>query len=413
MRLVVKNIPLKYTENKLREIFEEYGVITDLFLCKKNEKISKGVCFIGYSDENGAKNAIRHRHRSFLTNKRISVEIIKNSRLEELKNEFRKITNRDQTTKVNDNIEVRSKSIYITNLPRIALESDLYTHFNDCNIESIKFPMEHDDKFDFKHVLIQMADFDSAKRAYLNKEHFLGCRLKISFYQEPMKQKKYYNQLFFNFDSIVEGICMEENITRSELLDLKDKHLGIRISLVETHLVEQTKKFLEQNDIFLDNLTGRLDKKALIIRNSNLLSLDFKNCDIKIAPSKTLALIRFKSKSEAKIVYDELQYKRVKDKAIYVDYLPISFSEKRTLKTTNKLIVKNIPFQADKNELKKLFSTKIKIKDLRLPKKANGIHKGYCFLTLNTPEDAQSIIKYFGCSTHLYGRRLVIEPAEN
>lgn len=330
-----------------------------------------------------------------------------------LKKEFRRITDRDKISQIEENIEIKSKSIYITNLPQIAQKSDIYDHFNDCNIRNIRFLQDQDKNFSFKHVLIHMEDFESAKKAFLDKRYLLGCRLKITFYQEPTQQKRYYNQLFFNFEAIVESICQEENITRAELLDLKDKNLGTRISLVETHLVEQTKFFLEQNNIFLDNLTGKLDKSTLIVRNSNLLSLDFKTCDIKVAPSKTLALLKFKSKSEAKAVFDELQYKRNKDKAIFVDYLPISFSEIKPLKTTNKLIVKNIPFQADKNELKRLFSAKLKIKDLKLPKKIDGTHKGYCFLTLNTPEDAQFVMNYFGTSTHLYGRRFVIEPAEN
>ncbi|KRH93040.1 RNA-binding protein (RRM superfamily) [Pseudoloma neurophilia] len=412
MRLVIKNLPLKHTEEDVKKVFEEYGKITDLYLCKNIKNRSKGVCFLGFSDEESAMKAVKYRHRSYLNNKKITVDLLGNTKEKQLRLEFKKLTDREDEKNEEENIEIKSKSLYIKNIPKIAEKSDVYEHFDNCNIKSIKFLQDENEKIPHKHALLIMEDFDSAKNAILYKEPFMGCRLNISFYNEPIAQKKYFKQLFFNFEAVVDSICQEEKITRAELLDLKDKNLGTRISLIETHLVEQTKMFLEQNDIFLDNITGKLDKKTLIVRNSNLLSLDFKNCEIKIAPSKTLAILKFNSSEEAQKVYKELHLKRVNDKAIYVDYLPVSFADKKKIKTTNKLIIKNVPFQADKNDLKRLFSTKTKIQTLRLPKKADGTHKGYCFLTVNTADEAEVIIKYFGTNTHLYGRRLVIEPAE-
>lgn len=168
-----------------------------------------------------------------------------------------------------------------------------------------------------------MKDFESAKKGVILKKLFFGYRIKICFYREDTVKKHYYSQLFFNFESIVETICRDENLTKKELLNLKG--LGAKVALPETRLVDQTRKFFfENNNIYLDNLTGKVNKKVLIVRNNNLLSLNFKNCRAKIAPSKCLASLEFTSESEAINVYYDLQYKRIKDKTIYVDYLPIS-----------------------------------------------------------------------------------------
>lgn len=413
MRIILKNLPKKISKKQILEIFNGYGQITDIHLCTKQNNISKGVCFIGFADEESGLKAIKFRHKSFLNNKKITVEkIITNDHLNDMRNEFKKLTNRKSVIKDDDEFEIKSKSLYITNLPISTEKNDVLSHFNDCNIEEIKFILDETTNKFYGHCIINMKDFKSVKIAFQNKNTFKGCRLKISFFNEQLKQKTFFKQLFFNFDSVVESICREENITRKELLNLKDKNLGMRISLIETHLVEKTKNFLEENGIFLDNLTGRIDKKSLIVRNSNLLSLNFSDCDVKIAPSKCLALLKFKTEKKAKEVYDQLQYKRVKNKAIYVDYLPISFEKEKKIKSTNKIIIKNVPFQADKNELRKLISTQAKIKNLRLPIKRDGMHKGYCFITLETPEDTINVINYFGNNTHLYGRRLIIEPAD-
>lgn len=408
MRLAIKNFPFKFTKKDILEIFNEYGSITDIIM-KKNPDGRSNVCYIGYINEECANEAIKYRHMSFLKNKRIKVEPVYDEKLSNLRSEFKKLTDREESKP--EVIEIKSKSIYIRNLPEITTEENLREHFSGLEIEKIKIIHNEENKF-IGHALITLRTFDDSKSAYLNKNDFLGRKLNIGFYNEQIEKKTYFSQLFFNFDTVIESICKEENVTRAELLDLNDKELGTRVSLLETHLVEQTRMFLEKNDIFLDNLTGKLNKKTLIVRNFNLLSMDFKNCNVKIAPSKTLALLEFNTKKDAKIVFDELNYKRVKDKAIFVDYLPISLSEKKEIKLTNKLIIKNVPFQAEKKELLKLFSSQVKIKNIRLPKKRDGQHRGFCFLTLNTPDDAKIIFNYFGCNTHLYGRRLVIEPAE-
>lgn len=54
----------------------------------------------------------------------------------------------------------------------------------------------------------------------------------------------------------------------------------------------------------------------------------------------------------------------------------------------------------------------MKIIDIRLPLKSDGTHKGYCFIIFNSAEDSRTVYHYFGNNIHLYGRRLVIEPAQ-
>ncbi|ELQ75340.1 RNA-binding protein (RRM superfamily) [Trachipleistophora hominis] len=412
MRLVVKNLPPKITENDIKAIFREYGTLTDVFLLRRNASLNKGVCFIGYSKEEYAKEAIKQRHGSYIENRKIIVEMVRDDKLKRLKMELKKIGSGSNPEEEDVSVEVKSKSLYLTKLPVIVSKEDIVNYFSDCNIKNIEMVLDEKTGNFYGHAIVTMDDIESAKRAIRQKDVLLGRRIQISFYNEPPSKKEYYSKLFFNFESVVESICSEEKITKKELLDLKDENLGTRISLIETHLVEQTRRFLENNNINLDNLTGKVNKKVLIVRNSNLLSLNFRNCNVKVAPSKCLALLEFRSEEDAKKVYDELQYKRVKDKAIYVDFLPISKIERKELEFTNKLIIKNVPFQANKEEIKRILTTQVKLKDIRLPKKRDGMHKGYCFVTLNSPEDAKIVYQYFGNNTHLYGRRLVIEPAQ-
>lgn len=50
----------------------------------------------------------------------------------------------------------------------------------------------------------------------------------------------------------------------------------------------------------------------------------------------------------------------------------------------SKLLVKNLAFQANKNEIKELFGEFGSLKKIRLPKKMDGQHRGFAFVEYET-----------------------------
>ncbi|XP_029960967.1 putative RNA-binding protein 19 [Salarias fasciatus] len=87
-------------------------------------------------------------------------------------------------------------------------------------------------------------------------------------------------------------------------------------------------------------------------------------------------------------------------------------SEKK--QTGSKILVRNVPFQATVREIRELFCTFGELKTVRLPKKAAGTgnHRGFGFVDFLTKQDAKKAFAALCHSTHLYGRRLVLEWAE-
>ncbi|XP_053353543.1 probable RNA-binding protein 19 [Clarias gariepinus] len=89
--------------------------------------------------------------------------------------------------------------------------------------------------------------------------------------------------------------------------------------------------------------------------------------------------------------------------------------KKQTAKkqTTSKILVRNVPFQAKVKELRELFCTFGELKTVRLPKKGvGGSHRGFAFVDFLTKQDAKKAFSALCHSTHLYGRRLVLEWAD-
>jgi len=83
-----------------------------------------------------------------------------------------------------------------------------------------------------------------------------------------------------------------------------------------------------------------------------------------------------------------------------------------TERKNSKIIVRNIAFEATKKELKQLFSSYGQINSLRLPKKFDGNHRGFAFVDFVTNQEARAAFEALA-TTHLYGRKLVIEWAKN
>ncbi|KAM9392110.1 putative RNA-binding protein 19 isoform 2-T2 [Pholidichthys leucotaenia] len=82
--------------------------------------------------------------------------------------------------------------------------------------------------------------------------------------------------------------------------------------------------------------------------------------------------------------------------------------------TGSKILVRNVPFQATVREIRELFCTFGELKTVRLPKKAagSGNHRGFGFVDFLTNQDAKKAFAALCHSTHLYGRRLVLEWAD-
>lgn len=75
-----------------------------------------------------------------------------------------------------------------------------------------------------------------------------------------------------------------------------------------------------------------------------------------------------------------------------------------------KLLVRNLAFEATKEDLQTLFAAYGAVKNVRMPKKFNGQHRGFAFIEFLTNAEAASAMEALA-STHLYGRHLVLEWA--
>lgn len=134
--------------------------------------------------------------------------------------------------------------------------------------------------------------------------------------------------------------------------------------------------------------------------------------------------IQFKLTSSAEKALRTMQFSEIDDKRIELKRSDRTLQVKETTerkptskknqKGSTKIMVKNIPFQANANEIRDLFKVFGELKAVRLPKKmgtGTDQHRGFGFIDFVSKSDAKSAFEALQLSTHLYGRRLVLDWA--
>eukprot|EP01134_Creolimax_fragrantissima_P000915 CFRG0915T1 len=79
---------------------------------------------------------------------------------------------------------------------------------------------------------------------------------------------------------------------------------------------------------------------------------------------------------------------------------------------STKLMIRNMPFEATKKEVRELFSTFGKLKSVRVPKKFDGTSRGFGFVEFVSKSEAKNAFEALK-TTHFYGRHLVLEWAND
>uniref|UniRef100_A0AAX7UB07 Probable RNA-binding protein 19 n=1 Tax=Astatotilapia calliptera TaxID=8154 RepID=A0AAX7UB07_ASTCA len=193
---------------------------------------------------------------------------------------------------------------------------------------------------------------------------------------------------------------------------------------------EEEEEALPGSTLFIKNLNFNTTEEKLLETFCKCGKI--KSCTISKKKDKTGKLlsmgygfVQYQTAEAAQKALRQLQHCKVDDHQLELKVSEratrICGSMKTSLKkqadkkqTGSKILVRNVPFQASVREIRELFCTFGELKTVRLPKKAagSGSHRGFGFVDFLTKQDAKKAFAALCHSTHLYGRRLVLEWAD-
>lgn len=155
-------------------------------------------------------------------------------------------------------------------------------------------------------------------------------------------------------------------------------------------------------------LTARVKTKTDPKKPGQLLSMGFGFADFRSAQQAQAALQAMDGYS---LQGHKLQIRASHKGADAAEERRMADAEKRAASKKTKVVIKNLPFEATRKDVRALFGAYGQLRSVRVPKKMDRAARGFAFADFTTPKEAESAMDALR-DTHLLGRRLVLDFAD-
>ena len=249
---------------------------------------------------------------------------------------------------------------------------------------------------------------------------------------------------------MVSSIADRLNIPKAEILNPESSNAAVKLALAETHVIQETKSYLESQGVILSSFSsrGRSDT-TILVKNipygttadqiRELFEVHGKLSRVIVPPAGTMAVVDFEHAVEASKAFRAVAYRRLGNSVIYLEKGPLgmfqdtpedteprpvtssasglrpvtipeqetvdSAGEEVSLSAGSTLFVKNLAFSTTTERLKQVFrnlpdfafarvQTKPDPKRPAMPGvEAPRLSMGYGFVGFKTAEGAKKALK--------------------
>ncbi|KAI0344215.1 RNA-binding domain-containing protein [Trametopsis cervina] len=249
--------------------------------------------------------------------------------------------------------------------------------------------------------------------------------------------------LYMNSDAVLSSVADRMNLSKSDILNPDTENAAVKLALAETHVIQETKAFLETNGVVLTSLSGPRVARSdsiLLVKNipygtsadqiRELFEPHGQLQRVLVPPAGTMAVVEFVHADEGRKAFRAVAYRRMGNSVIYLEKGPIGmFAEGSTTKTPEEpitvggaepvtiadaaepeqamsggatLFVKNLSFSTTSERFTQAFHNlpdfsfaRVQTKpDPKRPGAENArLSMGYGFIGFKTPDAAKKAIK--------------------
>lgn len=435
-RLYVRNLSYACTSEDLETLFSPYGQLTEVYLpLDPHLKKHKGFAFVTFVFPEHAVTAMRE----------LDKQIFQGRLLHILPGESKP----DHLNHLNNLSSFRSKRE-----EKLKQQSMKCTSWNTLFLNSNAIAEIMAEKFNVsKSNLI----------ADSNTSDSIAVRMALGESQIVDETKQFLLNNGINLHSFEE---VQDNATADESTNENEQQQQVNPAV--RRINEKKRKARSKTVIVVKNLPAKIDSSTI----DRLFSKFGTISRLVLPPYGVTAIVEMQESSEAKKAFDKLSNYKVNHTPIYLEWAPVNvfknnvmhdkqyvdcstntqvnekrkhddddhvhanepsqaLGEQQTVKrskstvsqstckpppgfSNTKIVVRNVPFEGSADEVKELFSPFGSLKFVRLPLKmgGTGTHRGFAFVEFNDKHEAERAFAALSPSTHLYGRRLVLEWAK-
>ncbi|KAF8315877.1 hypothetical protein DL93DRAFT_2096530 [Clavulina sp. PMI_390] len=142
-----------------------------------------------------------------------------------------------------------------------------------------------------------------------------------------------WSMLYMNSDAVVSSVADRLKISKADILNPDWDDAAVKMALAETHVIQETKKYLEDEGVDLNAFnTKQRSDTIMLVKNipygttlSELTEIFSPHGDISrllLPPAGTIALVEFMNATDAGKAFNAVKYRRLKNSIIYLERAP-------------------------------------------------------------------------------------------
>ncbi|KAG6336749.1 hypothetical protein ID866_2354 [Astraeus odoratus] len=373
---------------------------------------------------------------------------------------------------------LQTARLFLRNLAFSCTETELYELFQQFGeIEQVHIPIDSLSKQSKGFAYIKFRQSSCALTAYeaLDKKSFQGRLLHIlpaverkgqfevtdgDMKKRSLKDERHakrkaaagrdfnWSMLYMNSDAVASSVADRLNISKADILNPESDNAAVKLALAETHVIQETKAYLESQGVILSTFASRArSDTTILVKNipygttaeqiRGLFEVHGKLSRVLVPPAGTMAVVEFEHPDEAKNAFRAVAYRRLGNSIIYLEKGPLGMFQEASkdddassptqlpskpitipeqeapdakddeppLSAGTTLFVKNLSFNTTPERLRQVFGNlpgfsfaRIQTKpDPKRPVAAGAepprLSMGYGFVGFKTPEYAKKALK--------------------
>ncbi|KAI0594778.1 hypothetical protein F4775DRAFT_416927 [Biscogniauxia sp. FL1348] len=474
-RLFVRNLPYSATEDDLRSHFARFGNLEEVHVPTDAAKKNRGICFVWYTQPDDAVSAFLQSDRSSFHGRILHVLPASAKRDHELdefalsklplkKQNLIKKRNKAAESRfnwnalfmsqdaVNDSFAQRlgitkaelldptsSDAAVKQAIAETSTIQDTKAYFaaNGINLEAFKSAERGDDA-----ILVKNFAFGTKVEEIRNLFEEHGQVLKVLMpptgtiaivhFAKASDAKAAFAKLAYRRfkDSILFLEKAPKNLMTSQQVTKNEEPSGVqKLSTSELLEREDEEPAEASSSLFVKNLHWDTDTAELAAAFQHLEGFRSATVKTKKDPSKPgqvlslgFGFVAFSNKESALAALKVMDGHVLRAHKLQVrashrghdaaeERRQLDDAKKAAGQARTRIIIKNLPFQVTKKEIRTLLSSYGQLKSVRIPKKFHSTGRGFAFADFISPKQAEAALLALQ-DTHLLGRKLILQYAE-
>ncbi|OAX34701.1 RNA-binding domain-containing protein, partial [Rhizopogon vinicolor AM-OR11-026] len=143
-----------------------------------------------------------------------------------------------------------------------------------------------------------------------------------------------WSMLYMNSDAVASSIADRMGIAKADILNPESDNAAVKLALAETHVIQETKSYLESQGVVLSSFSSRArSDTTILVKNipygttaeqiREIFEVHGELSRVVVPPAGTMAVVEFVHADEAAKAFRAVAYRRLGNSVIYLERGPM------------------------------------------------------------------------------------------